>query len=113
MRIVWMALVAVVALWAGPAQAERLKITVGGASFRPYPIASPDLVLTGGQQAAGAQLGKELGALLQTDLDMARSLELVPPKTYLAPEKELWSSPTFANWAAVGASGLGARRGGD
>lgn len=106
MRLMWMTWLVVAALWSAPAQAERLKITVGGASFRPYPIAAPDLVLTGGDPAVGAQLGKELGLLLQTDLDMARSLELVPPNTYLAPQKELWNNPTYANWAAVGASGL-------
>jgi TolB protein len=33
-------------------------------------------------------------------------LELIPPKTYLAPEKENWTKPDFANWVNVGASGL-------
>ena len=53
-----------------------------------------------------AQLATELTATLQLDVDLARSLELVPPVSYLAPEKEPWTKPVFENWVNVGASGL-------
>ena len=88
------------------AQAQRIAITVGGANFRPYPMAAPDLVVAGGEQGGGAKLAKELSQLLQIDVDLARSLELVPPNTYLAPDKEAVTKPNFPNWTNVGASGL-------
>jgi TolB protein len=37
---------------------------------------------------------------------LARSFELVPPTTYLAPQKEPWTNPVYSNWSNVGASGL-------
>ena len=86
------------------ASAQRLHITVGGANFRPYPIAAPALLsLTPGE---GDALTRELTALLQGGVDLARSFELVPPNTYLAPEKEPWTNPVYSNWSNVGASGL-------
>lgn len=98
--------VLVVGPWFTPAHAQRIRITVGGANFRPYPIAAPDLQL---QTAAGPEaegLARDLSALLQQGVDLARSLELVPPKTYLAPQKEPWTNPVYTNWVNVGASGL-------
>ena len=89
-----------------PAQAQRLRITVGGPNFRPYPVAAPDILVTGGKPEDGAQLARDLTGLLQADVELARSLEMVPPKTYLAPDKESWTAPNFSNWANVGASGL-------
>lgn len=91
-------------LFSANASAQRIKIVVGGPNFRPYPVAVPDILTIGGEpdkkQAAA------LTAILQTYVDLARSLELVPPKTYLATDKESWSAPQFANWVNVGASGL-------
>ncbi len=87
-----------------PARAQRLHITVGGANFRPYPIAAPALLsLTPGE---GDALTRDLTALVQGGIDLARSFELVPTNTYLAPEKEPWTSPVYSNWSNVGASGL-------
>jgi TolB protein len=91
---------------AAPAAAQRLRITVGGPNFRPYPMAAPDLVVTGADAKASAEAARELTALLQTDVDLARSFELVPVKTYLAPEREVWNNPSYGNWQNVGASGL-------
>ena len=88
------------------AQAQRIAITVGGANFRPYPMAAPDLVVAGGEAGAGGKVAKELSQILQIDVDLARSLELVPTNTYLAPEKEPPTKPVFPNWTNVGASGL-------
>lgn len=106
-RLKMCAAVAVVAgmAVAPPAQAQRLRITVGGPNFRPYPVAAPDLVVTAGG-ASGADVARELTSTLQFDLDLTRSLELVPAKTYLNPEREPWTRPVYANWANVGASGL-------
>jgi len=88
------------------AQAQRLHIVVGGPNFRPYPIAVPDMVLLGSKDKDAKPLVRELTSVLRMDLDLDRSLELVSPKTYLAPEKENWVKPEFANWVNVGASGL-------
>ena len=86
------------------ASAQRLHITVGGANFRPYPIAAP--ALTSLSAGEGDALTRDLSALLQGGVDLARSFELVPPNTYLAPEKESWTNPVYSNWTNVGASGL-------
>ncbi|MBI5510655.1 MAG: Tol-Pal system beta propeller repeat protein TolB [Deltaproteobacteria bacterium] len=94
------------ALWAQDAAAQRLHIVVGGPNFRPYPIAVPDMVLTGGKDKDARPLARELTSVLRLDLDLERSLELVPPKTYLGPENESWVKPEFPNWVNVGASGL-------
>jgi TolB protein len=98
-------IVTLIMLAAMPAMAQRLRIVVGGPNFRPYPVAAPDLIVTGGGAAAG-DVARELSNLLQFDLDLTRSLELVPPKTYLNPDKEPWTRPVFTNWVNVGASGL-------
>ncbi len=93
-------------LLAAPADAQRLRIVVGGPNFRPYPVAVPDLVLTSDKGGPARKLLKEVTGSLRFNVDLARSLELVPPKTYLAPEKENWAKPEYANWLNVGASGL-------
>jgi TolB protein len=69
-------------------------------------MAVPDVVVTGDRPAAARKLAHELTGVLQASVDMARSLELVPPKSYLAPEKEQWTAPKYVNWVNVGASGL-------
>lgn len=108
MKITRLTLIVLSAIAIAPtvASAQRIAITVGGANFRPYPMAAPDVVVSGGEQGAGGKVAKELSQLLQIDVDLARSLELVPPNTYLAPEKEPVTKPVFPNWTNVGASGL-------
>ena len=96
-------LLVAVSFTATPAFAQRMSITVGGANFRPYPVAAPDIVPAGGD---ASKVAKELSAILQIDVELARSLELVPPNTYLAPDKEPITKPNFPNWTNVGASGL-------
>ncbi len=103
-RYLW--LISLSLLVAAPAQAERLRIVVGGANFRPYPVAAPDLGTDGGANPAEKRLARELTAILQMDIDLVRPLTLVPISTYLAPEREPWTAPSFANWVNVGASGL-------
>ncbi|OGQ79630.1 MAG: Tol-Pal system beta propeller repeat protein TolB [Deltaproteobacteria bacterium RIFOXYA12_FULL_58_15] len=93
-------------IWTHDAHAQRLRIVVGGANFRPYPIAVPEVVVTGGKPKPTAKLASELSNVLRFNVDLARSLELIQPKTYLAPENESWTSPSFPNWVNVGASGL-------
>jgi TolB protein len=91
---------------AAPVRAERLRMEVGGPNFKPYPVATPELVMRGGQPGLTAAVGREMTELLQTGVELARSLELVPPKTYLDADKEPVAQPNFKNWAQVGASGL-------
>src|SRR3989304_6133112 len=87
------------------AAAQRLRIVVGGANFRPYPVAVAEMVVTGGKPKISERLARELTQLARVDVDLARSLELVPPKTYLE-GKEVWPNPSFPSWTHVGASGL-------
>jgi TolB protein len=91
---------------ASSAWAQRLRITVGGANFRPYPVAAPALVVAGDAGKELVRKGEELTETLQTDIDLARPLELVPTRTYLSSSKDLWAKPDFQNWVNVGASGL-------
>ncbi len=99
-------LLLLVCLCPASAQAERLRIEIGGANFKPYPVAAPDLVISGGKAELAQPVASQMSALLRSGVDMARSLELVPTRTYLAPEKESVNIPNYANWAQVGASGL-------
>ena len=93
-------------LWPQPTSAQRLRVEIGGANFRPYPVASPALAISGGDAQAGATAAAELTGALQRGVDLLRSLELVPPKTYLQASGEPTHAPNFANWSQVGASGL-------
>ncbi|KAK1548487.1 hypothetical protein Q3G72_003137 [Acer saccharum] len=88
------------------AMAQRMRITVDGAQFKPFPVAVPEIVLSGGDLKAGASVARDLLTLLRTDVDMARFFELVPVKTYLSVATENMQSPVYANWQNVGASGL-------
>ena len=91
---------------ASTVQAQRLRIVVGGPNFRPFPVAVPDILVTGGKAKLGRKLSRDLTNVLRLDIDLARSLQLVPPKTYLSPEGEDWTRPEYATWVNVGASGL-------
>lgn len=88
------------------ARAQHMHITVSGAQFKPFPVAVPELVLTGGDVKAGAGVARDLLNLLRTDVDMARFFELVPVQTYLSVATENMQSPVYSNWQNVGASGL-------
>lgn len=89
---------------ATPASAQRLRVVVGGPNFRPFPIAAPDLG-SAGADAPGREAA-EMTGVLQQDIDIARSLELVPPTSYIAPSSESWTQPRYVDWVNVGASGL-------
>ena len=89
-----------------PAKAERVRIVVGGANFRPYPIAVPDVVILSESSPSVRKAADELQKSLRYGAEFARSLELVPVKTYLSESRGNWANPVFANWANVGASGL-------
>jgi TolB protein len=87
------------------ARAERLKMEVGGANFRPYPVAVPEIQGPVTEVPASRLRRLELTRLLRDSLEMARTLTLVPPSTYLRREG-MGGAPAFAAWEAVGASGL-------
>jgi TolB protein len=88
------------------ASAQRLRVVVGGANFRPYPVAAPDLAVAHDAPQELLRVASELSATLQTDIDLARPLELVPPRTYLTSQKEPWAKPDYQSWVNTGASGL-------
>ena len=91
---------------AGAARADRLKIVVGGADFRAFPVAAPGIILEGAATDALKALRRELTQTLQGGIAFVRVLELVPPKSYLAAKDESWTAPIYAGWVNVGASGL-------
>ncbi len=93
-------------LSAGPAHAERLKMVVEGANFRPYPIGVPDIRVVTTPDDQSKKTAQELTGILKTAVDLVRPLELVDPASYLNPEKESLTQPKYKNWLAVGASGL-------
>ena len=86
--------------------ASRLKIVVSGADFRPFPIAAPSAVVEGAGKSLASKLARDVSRTVQGSIDLLRILELVPPKSYIAPKGEPWNAPTYANWVNVGASGL-------
>lgn len=88
------------------AQAERLRMVVDGAHFRPYPIGAPTFRVLDAQNETNKKLATELTAILRNAVDLVRPLELVDPKSYLNPEKKSLVQPKYKNWLAVGASGL-------
>jgi len=93
-------------LTAGPVHAERLKMVVEGANFRPYPIGTPEIRVVGTPNDKSKKTAQELTAILRTAVDLVRPLELVAPASYLNPQKESLTQPKYKNWLAVGASGL-------
>ncbi len=95
-----------IGLWASGASAQKLVVNVDGADFRPYPLGAPSFVVLGDLDRKGKRLLKELNRTLRSDIELARAVELIPPKTYLDPKGESWTKPTYKNWVNVGASGL-------
>ncbi|MBN1960291.1 MAG: Tol-Pal system beta propeller repeat protein TolB [Deltaproteobacteria bacterium] len=89
---------------ANPARAQRLHIIVGGPNFRPFPIAAPKIASVG--KSSSTREAAELTEIIQQDVDLARSLELVPPSSYLVATNDTWQNPRYQNWVNVGASAL-------
>ena len=95
-----------VTLGAAPSSAQRLRLVVGGASFRPFPVAAPVMHVDNATTNRSKRFGEEVTAVMQAGINLARSLSLVNPKSYLAPEDESPTKPGFQSWTDVGASGL-------
>lgn len=94
-------------LLAPSVHAQRLKVVIGGAEFRPYPMAVPALRVVGQDESAESKkIARDLTSILQLDVNLARSLEFISPQTYLAPHREPITSPKYINWINIGASGL-------
>ncbi|MCK5690293.1 PD40 domain-containing protein [Myxococcota bacterium] len=91
---------------AGDAQAQRLRIVVGGANFRPYPVAVSCFHSLDSKDRQTTRMLKEYTSILRKSVDLVRPLELVSPKTYLASKNERVNAPDFPDWMNVGASGL-------
>lgn len=87
------------------AQAQKMRITVGGADFKPYPVAVPALAVAG-KDAAQQALAAQVLERLRFDVDLARHFSLVPANTYLSPASESAAKPQFGKWQNTGASGL-------
>jgi TolB protein len=91
---------------ATPLHAERLRMVVEGANFRPYPVGVPDIRVVGTPDDKSKKAAQQLTGILKSAVDLVRPLELVDPQSYLNPEKESLVQPKYKNWLAVGASGL-------
>lgn len=98
-------LAVVVLLAAGHVRAQAFVIDIKDANFRPFPVAAPTFQ-TVVQSKEYKKLARNLTSTLQEGVEIARALELVPPKSYLASPKEDWTSPGWADWQNVAASGL-------
>ncbi|MEE2962123.1 MAG: DPP IV N-terminal domain-containing protein [Myxococcota bacterium] len=95
------------ALFPGYVGAQRLRVSVEGAEFRPFPVAVPPVYWSGKKGGEVEQrLVRELTAVQQTCVDLARPLELVPPASYLRQTEGAAGAPKYADWLNVGASGL-------
>jgi len=90
--------------WSSTAFAQRLRIVVGDADFRPFPIAAPTLVMHGDSSMPAQELARRATETLRAAVIMARSLELVPPNTYLSGVSE--GGVRYQDWVNVGATGL-------
>ena len=86
--------------------AERMRIVVGGANFRAYPIAVSDVETARAATDPLKKIAKDFLKLLRRNVDFPRSLELVPPASYLSDSRDSARKPYFKNWLNVGASGL-------
>jgi len=86
--------------------AERMRIVVGGANFRAYPIAVSDVETASASTDSLNKVAKDFLKLLRRNVDFPRSLELVPPTSYLNDSRDSARKPYFKNWLNVGASGL-------
>lgn len=95
-------LVLLAALLAPSAASARLRLNIGGADFRPLPVA---VMAVEAKAPAGQASAEALTRVLRADADLARSLQLVPPNTYLA-AGEAWDQPILPAWRDVGAAGL-------
>ena len=97
---------ACILLSSGDALAERMRIVVGGANFRAYPVAVSDVELGSKANDSLKKISKEFLRLLRRNVDFPRSLELVPPGSYLSDSRDSARKPYLKNWINVGASGL-------
>lgn len=88
------------------AHAQKLRISVSGANFRPYPIAVPDAQVVGAGAKQAAPLADTVVQRVRLDVDLAHHFALLPVHSYLAAETDPAVAPRFANWQSVGASGL-------
>lgn len=86
------------------AQAQRLKMTMDDPSFKPFPIAMPDVNDTTG--GAGKLAANELTKTLRSDLSLSPAFLLLDAKSYLTNDKDTWLQPRFPDWLNIGASGL-------
>ena len=99
-----LAVLALVALGRGPAAAERPVLEIGGATFRPYPLAVAPALATGD---AVAPAGEIEDALAQ-DLEVSGLFEVIPRKSFLADPREpaIPAKIAWERWENVGAEGL-------
>jgi TolB protein len=85
--------------------AQRLHITIDDPSFKPYPIAVADVTDLANAAAARTQAA-EMTTTLRADLEFSPLFLPLNPKSFLASQHEPWTTPRFADWVNVGASGL-------
>lgn len=69
-------------------------------------MAAPKVGVQGKGSAKARGIAEELTAVLRDGITVVRSLELIPPKSYLSKDDEPWTRPKYQNWGNVGASGL-------
>jgi TolB protein len=99
-----LAALALAGLAPAPAAAERPVLEIGGATFRPYPLAvAPPLAAGDAVAPAG-----EIEDALALDLEVSGLFEVIPRKSFLADAREPADPARIAwdRWTDVGAEGL-------
>ncbi|MAF47497.1 MAG: Tol-Pal system beta propeller repeat protein TolB [Rhodospirillaceae bacterium] len=92
----------IAAFWHGVAFAE-LRVDITRGSVRPMPIAVTDFI---GADAPARDLGRDIAAVVKSDLEMSGLFKPVDPKAFIAVEKSLDTVPHFQNWSVLNADAL-------
>jgi TolB protein len=97
------ALLVVVLLGAGRAEAQPLEITVAGGQFEPLPVAVTPFEATGPELA---QAANDMVDVIEADLLRSGLFKLIPPAAFIAQPADFDTVPAYADWRAINADAL-------
>ena len=89
-------------LWLPPAAAE-LRVDITRGSVRPMPIAVTNFI---GAEAGERDIGRDIAAVIKSDLELSGLFKPVDPKAFIAVENSLDTVPNFQNWSVLNADAL-------
>jgi TolB protein len=97
------ALLVVVLLGAGRAEAQPLEITVAGGQFEPLPVAVTPFEATGPELA---QAANDMVDVIEADLLRSGLFKLIPPAAFIAQPADFDTVPAYADWRTINADAL-------